>query len=111
MPEAINSALLRMLADARKQQGVSMEALGERAGLDRSYVGRLERGERKPTVVAAIALSNALGLSLADLLLRAERVAAGDDGSDARQRLELVSAPKRRLATPDNVESDEHLQQ
>jgi transcriptional regulator with XRE-family HTH domain len=104
-PGDLNAALLRLLADARTKEGLSMEALAERAGLDRTYVGLLERGRRQPTVVAAAALSNALGLSLADLLMRAE--AEQSDGIP--DRLELIPAPGHRLANRSAVESDTDL--
>jgi len=104
-PEVVNATLLRLLADARARQGLSMEALAERAGLNRTYVGLLERGKRQPTVVAALALANALGLSLADLLLRAEAVQ--EEGTP--ERVELIPAPQRRLANREAIESDADL--
>ena len=61
-----------------------MEALAERAHVDRTYVSRLEGGERQPTLAVAAALAEALGLSISDLLLRAERIVAGDDAVGRR---------------------------
>ena len=49
-----------------------MGALAERAGLHRTYIGLLERGERQPTVVAASSIAEALGLDLSKLLQEAE---------------------------------------
>ena len=95
---AINAALLKLLAEARKTEGVSMEVLAERATVDRTYVSRLEAGERQPTVAVAVRLADALGLSLSDLLARAERIVAGDDASDGGSELEVVPAIPRRLA-------------
>jgi transcriptional regulator with XRE-family HTH domain len=103
-PQAVNAALLRLLTEARAKEGLSMDTLAERAGLDRTYVGLLERGRRQPTVVAAVALCSALGLSLADLLLRAEA-----EQSDGQADVELVPAPKRRLADRAAIESDSEL--
>jgi transcriptional regulator with XRE-family HTH domain len=81
-----------------------MEALGERAGLDRTYVGLLERGKRQPTVVAAIALSHALGLSLGELLLHAEATQGAREGRD----LDLIPASAR-SAGRNKLESDAEL--
>lgn len=86
-----------------------MEALAERAGLDRTYVGRLEREERQPTVVVAGALAQAMGLSLSDLLLRAERIADGDDASEGGAKVELVPAAPARMADRSCMESDADL--
>lgn len=105
---AITAALLGLLADARREEGLSMEALASRAGVDRTYVGRLEAGERRPTIDVAAALAEAMGLSLSDLLLRAERIAKGD-GAAAGPDLELVPAPAARLASRDCIESDRML--
>jgi transcriptional regulator with XRE-family HTH domain len=107
---AITAALLRLLADARQEEGLSMEALASRAGVDRTYIGRLEAGERQPTIDVAAALAEAMGLSLSDLLLRAERIAKGDAPA-AGPDLELVPAPASRLASRDCIESDQMLRE
>lgn len=83
-----------------------MEVLAERAKIDRTYVSRLEAGERQPTVAVAAALAEALGLSLSDLLLRAERSVSGDDASQDGRAVELVPAAARRLADRSFIESD-----
>lgn len=46
----------------------SQEELGERSGLDRTYVSGIERGVRNPTLTVLEALANGLGVSLAELL-------------------------------------------
>lgn len=45
---------------------MSQEALAERAGLHRNYVGSIERGERDVGILAIAKLAAALGLSLAE---------------------------------------------
>lgn len=92
--EVTAAVVIRLLADARRQVKMSMEELAERAGLHRTYIGLLERGERQPTLAVAVRLADALGASLADFLGEAEdSVAAGYEPD-----LELVPAPARRLA-------------
>jgi transcriptional regulator with XRE-family HTH domain len=46
---------------------ISQEALGLLAGVDRTYVGRLERGLENPTVGILQKLAKALKIQLADL--------------------------------------------
>lgn len=61
-----------------------MEELARRAGLHRTYIGLLERGERQPTVVSAVAVAEALGLSLSDLVGESERESPADVSKGAR---------------------------
>ena len=50
------------------QLGVSQEALGERAQLHRTYVGRLERGELNPSLHNVVRLAAGLGVDVTDLV-------------------------------------------
>ena len=59
----------------REQQGWSQEHLAERADLNRSYVGELERGQAIPSLLTLKKLALALNLSLANLLAHTERIA------------------------------------
>ncbi len=54
------------LRDLRLEQGISQEALSHRAGVHRTYIGRLERGESGVTVDMLAAILAALGVSLAE---------------------------------------------
>lgn len=53
----------------RKRAGLSQEALGERAGLHRTEIGLLERGERTPRIDTLIKLATALEVAPGDLLV------------------------------------------
>lgn len=55
---------------ARASVGLTQEELADRAGLDRSYVGGIERGERNPTLVVIAKVAKGLGMSLGDLFAR-----------------------------------------
>ena len=52
----------------RKQKGLSQEKLAELCGLQPSYVGQIERGEKNITVEILYRLSQGLDVSMADLL-------------------------------------------
>lgn len=51
----------------RRELGFSQEGLAHEAGLDRSYVGRIERGEHNLTFVALIRLCRAMRCDVATL--------------------------------------------
>lgn len=51
----------------RTELGLSQEGLANEAGLDRSYVGRIERGEHNLTFVALIRLCRAMKCDVAFL--------------------------------------------
>jgi transcriptional regulator with XRE-family HTH domain len=54
--------------DRRLQLGVSQDALAHAAEIDRSYVGRIERGEVNVTLEKAYKLAKALDCDIQDLL-------------------------------------------
>ena len=56
----------------RKEQGVSQEALALKCGLDRSYFGAVERGERNVSLTNILRIADALQTHGADLFARAE---------------------------------------
>lgn len=51
----------------RAQLGMSQEGLAHEAGLDRSYVGRIERGEHNLTFVSLVKIARAMGCDVAAL--------------------------------------------
>jgi transcriptional regulator with XRE-family HTH domain len=52
----------------RVKRALSQEALAVDAGVDRSYVGRIERGVENPTVETLDRLAKALAVPAAELL-------------------------------------------
>ncbi len=65
-------ALGREIRRHRKALGLSQEALAERAGLHRNYVGFLERGERNPSATTIFGLARTLGVKAAELVAGVE---------------------------------------
>ena len=55
------------IRELRKSQGFSQEAFALECGLDRSYVGAIERGERNLSLRNIRIFSVKLGMSLAEL--------------------------------------------
>lgn len=54
--------------EERKKKGLSQEQLAEKAGVHRTYVGMIERGEKNITLENIEKISNALRVSIPDLL-------------------------------------------
>lgn len=51
----------------RVANGLTQEELADRAGLDRSYIGGVERGERNPSLSVIEKIAEGLGVTLAEL--------------------------------------------
>lgn len=58
----------------RREQGLTLKELAERAALSVVYLGEIERGKKYPSALVLEKLAEALELSMPDLL---ERVAEG----------------------------------
>ena len=65
-------SILRSFGDQvrslRMRQGVSQEKLAESAGLHRTYLGGVERGERNPTLLTIAKIAQGLNVPLSQLL-------------------------------------------
>lgn len=57
---------------ARTAQGVAQETLAFRAGVERSHLGKIERGEHMPTLSLILKIAAALGCSSAELMSATE---------------------------------------
>jgi len=72
---SINPALVGLgaaIRAARKAKGLSQEALAEIAGLDRSYMGGIERGEHNLAIMNLLKIADALGVKASLLLNESE---------------------------------------
>jgi transcriptional regulator with XRE-family HTH domain len=67
----------QLLADRRHRTGASQESLAQIAGLHRTYVGSVERGERNPTLTTIARLAAALDCSPSELLAGLDLEAVG----------------------------------
>jgi transcriptional regulator with XRE-family HTH domain len=68
---SVQSARQRLATNLRvrrKQRGISQERLADLAGLHRTYVGSIERGERNVSIDNIERLAVALGLEVVELL-------------------------------------------
>jgi len=64
----VRQRLARNLRELRSKAGLSQEALADEAGLHRTYMSDLERGQRNPSIVIADRIAKALNVSIGELL-------------------------------------------
>ena len=55
------------IREKRKSLGLSQELLAEKANIDRSYMGGIERGERNITFLILCKICQALGIDIASI--------------------------------------------
>jgi transcriptional regulator with XRE-family HTH domain len=58
----------KRVREIRERKDISQERLGELAGLHRTYISTLERGQRNVSIVNIEKLAKALGVTMADLV-------------------------------------------
>lgn len=56
------------IQEARRKQNISQEKLAHKAEIERSYMGRIERGESNPPIYTVYKILEALGIQATDLL-------------------------------------------
>ena len=74
-PEILNRSLEQVKTDIavnlkniRKSQNIAQERLALEAGVDRTFVSKIERGIGNPSLEVLLRLANRLGVSVSDLL-------------------------------------------
>jgi len=75
MADPFSTSLAATLQTARLARDLSVSGLADRAGVSRAMIGKIERGEAQPTAALLHRLAAALGMTLSELVARAE-----DDG-------------------------------
>ncbi|HTF78906.1 MAG TPA: helix-turn-helix transcriptional regulator [Bradyrhizobium sp.] len=63
----LRRTVARNLRRLRQKHGLSQEELADRAGLNRNYVGMIEREENAPTVDALEQIAKALDINAVEL--------------------------------------------
>ncbi len=62
-----------ILRQIRLEAKVSQEELCHEAGFERTYIGRLERGERQPSLATVFAIAKALRIKASEIIARMEK--------------------------------------
>lgn len=67
----MNKNLGHILNTHRRMSGLTLQRLGDAAGVSASYIARIERGERYPSAFVLTRLAGVLKINEADLLVLA----------------------------------------
>ena len=65
--EQVAKALGQRIVALRREKGWSQDHLAYEAGVHRTYMGDIERGERNPSLFNLLKITTALGVRLRDL--------------------------------------------
>lgn len=65
--QALND-LGQIIRKKREALGLTQIEVAEKAGLDRNYIGMVERGERNPSYLSLIKIASGLNLSVDQLI-------------------------------------------
>jgi transcriptional regulator with XRE-family HTH domain len=66
-------AIGKVVRELRTEAGLSQEALAREAGVDRSYMGGIERGEHNLTIISLVKICRCLKISVSALLSQANQ--------------------------------------
>ncbi len=88
------------LRELRKAKGWSQERLALESGLDRAYVGSVERGQRNLTLVNICILAETLGVPPSEMLNFFPGVKM--EHFDKRMALEVIEDALTTLSTPED---------
>ena len=67
-PSHVARAFGKALREQRLKKGLSQQELADKCGLDISYVGGIERGQRNPTLGVIHGLAKVLGVKASELM-------------------------------------------
>ncbi len=67
-PSRVARAFGKALREYRLKKGLTQQDLADKCGLDISYVGGIERGQRNPTLGVIHGLASVLGVKVSELM-------------------------------------------
>jgi transcriptional regulator with XRE-family HTH domain len=98
-PPDISAIFGEVLHRYRSERDISQEELAFEAGVDRTFISRLERGIRQPTITTLIGLGQALNVSAADMVKEAEKLYLKQMKSEAELGAGEVKEKKKPYST------------
>lgn len=61
------------ISEIRRRKGISQDVLSGLAGIGRTHLSAIERGERKPTLETLYRISVAFNMKMSDIMIEIER--------------------------------------
>lgn len=65
--DGVYAEIVKRIVKERKRQNMTQEELAAASGVDRTHMGSIEQGRRKPTLTTIYKISRALKMSLEQL--------------------------------------------
>jgi transcriptional regulator with XRE-family HTH domain len=96
----LTASLAAVVRHRRVERDLTVRALAERAGVSRAMIAKVEAGEAQPTAALLGRLSGALGLSLSELVARAEDADRVSRRADQPTWTDPTSGYTRRAVSP-----------
>lgn len=107
MPESVVLIVGRRIRELRQERGLFQEKLAEEAGLHRTYIGRIERGEENIGVEELLRIAAALGTSATAVLAVIADTAQDTGASDAQESVKgLVDEYRTLLGSRNRCEPE-----
>lgn len=101
MASDLTARLAATVRAARTERNMSVSAFAQFAGVSRAMISKIERAEVQPTAVLLARLSSALGLTLSELISRAEQDRPRVSRAGAQPEwTDPVSGYRRRAVSP-----------
>jgi transcriptional regulator with XRE-family HTH domain len=100
MSDPLSVSLATTLQAARVARDITVNALAQRSGVSRTMISKIERGEAQPTAVLLGRLSAALGMTLSELVARAEGERRLVRAADQPQWTDPETGYRRRAVSP-----------
>ncbi len=73
LSEKTVKTVIARLKEIRQERGLSHDKIATETGLHRSAISLIEAGKRQPTLLNCLKIANALGVSLGEILIKAEK--------------------------------------
>ena len=104
----LNNIVGERIRNLRLNKKWSLRVLGKRAHLSHAYIGRIEKGETKPSVSSLESLAEALGVDVFDLIAdKSKYIKVSDLPNDLQELgseyLKLVKELKQSNISPDDI--------
>ena len=82
--QKFSTSFAKAVEKRRTKAGLSRQALAEKAALHQTYIGLIERGMSNPSLDAASAVADALGMPLSKLIAEAKNSGTANPQNSAR---------------------------